>query len=142
MSSSLGNRIKAARKAAKLTQAELAERLGVKNTTISNWEKGVSKPDADQIERLCWELNVEPNYFFISEQGEVMNIVMRAMPGYVDPMEELMKHAVEFDDFTYAMHGASGDLTDRDKQILLDMANQLAQANRDRKKNASGENTD
>ena len=27
------------------TQAKLAERVGVKNTTISNYEKGVSLPD-------------------------------------------------------------------------------------------------
>lgn len=60
----LGAKIKAARLAAKLTQTELAEQIKVKNTTISNWENNVSKPDPDTIENLCWALNMSPNYFF------------------------------------------------------------------------------
>ena len=37
---------------------------------------------------------------------------------------------VTFDDFTYAMHGHSGDLTDKEKEILLSLAQQMAEANR------------
>ena len=37
---------------------------------------------------------------------------------------------IDYDEFTYAMHGHSGDLTDKDKEILLSMAAQLADANR------------
>lgn len=59
-----GERIRAARKAAGLTQKQLAEKLNVKNTTISNWEKNLSRPDPDDIENLCWVLGVEPNFLF------------------------------------------------------------------------------
>lgn len=62
-----GERIRLARKAAGLTQKELAEKLNVKNTTISNWEKNLSRPDPDDIENLCWALDVEPNYLFSVE---------------------------------------------------------------------------
>lgn len=46
---------------------------------------------------------------------------------------------VEMDDFTYAMHGASGKLTDRDKEILLSMAQQLVDANTRKATNTHGE---
>jgi transcriptional regulator with XRE-family HTH domain len=40
---------------------------------------------------------------------------------------------IKLDDFTYAMHNHSGDLSEKDKSILLSMAEQLAAANRKRK---------
>ena len=43
---------------------------------------------------------------------------------------------VAFDSFTYAMHGHSGNLTEDDKDILLRMAQQLADAHG--KKDADG----
>lgn len=36
---------------------------------------------------------------------------------------------MSFDSFTYAMHNASKDLSQRDKEILLSMAQQLRRAN-------------
>lgn len=64
MSISLGDRLKEARKAAGMTQRQLADKIRVSNTSISNWEKGVSYPDPDTIQHLCWALDVQPNYFF------------------------------------------------------------------------------
>lgn len=64
----LGDRLKEARKAAGLTQRQLANMIGVSNTSISNWEKGVSFPDPDTIQYLCWALKVQPNYFFSFEE--------------------------------------------------------------------------
>lgn len=60
----IGDKIRDARKAAGLTQRQLAEKIKVSNTSISNWEKGVSCPDPDTIQNLCWALEVQPNYFF------------------------------------------------------------------------------
>ena len=59
-----GDKIREARKAAGLTQRQLAEKVNVSNTSISNWEKNLSRPDPDTIQHLCWALNVQPNYFF------------------------------------------------------------------------------
>lgn len=42
-----------------ITQRELATEIGTNNTTLSNWEKGISKPDIDTIIKLS-------NYFGIS----------------------------------------------------------------------------
>lgn len=60
----LGEKIKLSRLEKGLKQSDVAERLGVKNTTISNWEKNVSKPDADYIGDLCGILEINPNYLF------------------------------------------------------------------------------
>lgn len=75
MPACLGDRIRDARKAAGLTQRQLAEKIKVSNTSISNWEKGVSRPDPDTIQYLCWALNVQPNYFFSVETKLPANII-------------------------------------------------------------------
>lgn len=58
------DQLKKARINNKMTQAEMARYLNIKNTTISNWEKGISKPDLDTLEKICHLLNVDANYFF------------------------------------------------------------------------------
>ena len=59
---SLAERIKQARKAKEMTQEDLALALDVKSNTISNWENGISKPDADMIMELCDQLDVDANW--------------------------------------------------------------------------------
>lgn len=70
-----GDRIKDARKAAGLTQRQLADKIGVSNTSISNWEQCVSTPDPDTIQHLCWALSVQPNYFFGAEVSQFGGII-------------------------------------------------------------------
>lgn len=45
--------LEAARRNVKLTQKEAADRLGVSNATVCNWEKGVSFPNVQQVEKIC-----------------------------------------------------------------------------------------
>lgn len=59
-----GEKIKAARKAAGMTQKQLAEKVGVSNAAVSNWEKNLNRPDPDQIELLCGILNITPSSLF------------------------------------------------------------------------------
>ena len=51
----------AARKNANLNQKEAARKLGISNATLCNWEKGVSFPDAQQIEEICALYGMEYN---------------------------------------------------------------------------------
>lgn len=46
------------RKKAGLTQKQLADMLGVKNTSISNWELGNNSMDIDTLFQICTILNV------------------------------------------------------------------------------------
>ena len=58
----LGDRIRERRVLMKMTQAELAKKLGLGHTTISCWEKGSSKPYVDTIDRLAEVLGTTPGY--------------------------------------------------------------------------------
>ncbi len=52
----LGENLKKARKAAGVTQAELAERLQVYQKDISRWENNQLTPNALNLARICKEL--------------------------------------------------------------------------------------
>ena len=57
----IGSRIKKYRESCGISQKELAKRIGVSNSRISNWEQGINRPDADVIAKLCQALNVSPS---------------------------------------------------------------------------------
>ena len=59
---SLGSRLKQARKNKKLTQMQLAELIGAKHNSISNWENDQNRPDPDTISLLCGVLEIDPNW--------------------------------------------------------------------------------
>ena len=49
---SLGERIRKARQAKKLTQAKLAEKIGVSNEAVSSWERGAYEPSPENLAAL------------------------------------------------------------------------------------------
>lgn len=55
---SLGEKIKIARKAKKMTQLELAEYLAVTKTTICHYEKNQIAPSLSIFKQLCQLLNL------------------------------------------------------------------------------------
>lgn len=61
--STIGERLKASRESNGLLQSELARLIGVKSANvISNWEKDVSKPDANKMVRICQVLGISLSY--------------------------------------------------------------------------------
>ena len=54
----LNDNIKALRKERGMTQEELAIRLNVVRQTVSKWEKGLSVPDAEMLQRLADALEI------------------------------------------------------------------------------------
>ena len=58
---SFNETLRRARKAKGLTQDDVSKALGIKNTTISNWETGVSRPDVDTLVLLCRYYGITPN---------------------------------------------------------------------------------
>ena len=52
----------------KLTQAELAEKLGVTDRTISNWENGKNMPDLSLFKPLCDILGITINELMSGEK--------------------------------------------------------------------------
>ena len=67
----LGDNIKTARKNKCMTQEELAERLNVVRQTVSKWEKNLSVPDADLLEKLADILNVDVHILLGAEKPQV-----------------------------------------------------------------------
>ena len=57
----IGGKIRQYRKDRGLTQGELAEKINVTKSRISNWEQGINRPDADIIGNICRALNVSPS---------------------------------------------------------------------------------
>ncbi len=94
-----GDKIRTARKAAGLTQRQLAQILGVSNTSISNWEKDLSRPDADMIQLLCSTLQLQPNDFYAATKTE-------------QAPAESGKRSVSDEDIKFALFGGSGEITD------------------------------
>ena len=60
----IGKRIKERRESLGLTQAQLAEKLGVTNGAIANYENEVSHPKEPILYKLLEALECEPNYLF------------------------------------------------------------------------------
>lgn len=55
---SIGERIAQLRKEADMTQAGLAELLGVDKTAVSHWETGASRPDLSRVMAVADALGV------------------------------------------------------------------------------------
>lgn len=52
----------------KMTQNELAKKLGVTNRSISNWETGKNMPDLSLFKPLCEILNITINELLSGEK--------------------------------------------------------------------------
>lgn len=63
----LGDRIAAAREAAGLTQAELAQRLGVRRPTLRDWEDDRAEPRANRLQMLAGCLGVSLRWLMTGE---------------------------------------------------------------------------
>ena len=56
------NKIKQLRKEKKLTQEELAEKIGISKRTLANWEDGVSSIKENKLKILCEIFDVDVPY--------------------------------------------------------------------------------
>ena len=75
----VGERIKQAREALRLSQAALAEAVGVQTNTVWRWENQRATPDVEVISQIAQVLGVPVSYFFYeansAEKSEGKNVV-------------------------------------------------------------------
>lgn len=64
----IGKFIAECRKTKKLTQSELAEKLGVTDKSVSNWENGRNMPDLSLFKSLCELLDISINDLISGEK--------------------------------------------------------------------------
>lgn len=65
-----GELIRSCRKKEDLTQADLANKLGIPKTYVGHWEAGRSRPDLNLIPGLCNALGISLSYFFDAPESE------------------------------------------------------------------------
>ena len=71
----IGKFIAEKRKEKKLTQEQLAEKIGVTSKTISRWENGKTMPDYSILKTLCKTLDISINELFNGEKISKDNII-------------------------------------------------------------------
>lgn len=84
----IGKFIAECRKKKKITQSELAERLGVTDRAISNWENGKNMPDLSLFKPLCNELGITINDLM---SGEVID-----KDNYQEKFEENIVNTIDY----------------------------------------------
>lgn len=100
-----------------LSQRALAVKLGVSQSTVGMWESSQREPNFKTIEELANFFDVTTDYLL----------------GRTDNKKTVVDDDIGYDDFTYAMHNESKELTDEDKEMLLDMARMLKKRINERK---------
>ncbi len=67
-----GDRLAGAREAEGMTQSELARRMGVKVSTLRNWENDMSEPRANKLNMASGVLNVSLRWLLTGEGDGVV----------------------------------------------------------------------
>lgn len=96
MELTFGEKIKEARKVQRLTQKQLADAIGAKHNSISDWENDKNKPDPDTIELLCGVLKITPNYLLKTSEDDFSPKEKLIIKKYRD----LDQHGKKMVDFT------------------------------------------
>ena len=70
MNLKLGDNIRTLRLQHKLTQEQLADRLGVSYQSISRWENGVTYPDIEFLPAIARHFSVTTDYLLGQDEAE------------------------------------------------------------------------
>ena len=74
----IGRFIADCRKQNKLTQTELADKLGITDKAVSKWERGIAMPDSSIMLEVCEILGVSINELLSGERLSAENYVHKA----------------------------------------------------------------
>ncbi len=84
----IGKFIATCRKEKNLTQQVLAEKLGISDRTIGNWENGRNMPDLSLFNHLCSELGITVNELISGEKLSKQE--------YQEKLEENMMNTINY----------------------------------------------
>lgn len=91
-----GEKLRQSRQIKKMTQKQLADLVGAKHNSVSDWENNKNKPDPDTIELLCGVLEISPNYLLnASEESFSLEEIE-----HIKKYRVLDEHGKEMVDFT------------------------------------------
>lgn len=106
-----GDRMTAAREAAGMTQEALAKRLGVKKSTLRNWENDVAEPRANRLSMLAGLLNVSMMWLINGEGEGVENPDAETMPA------DLTEIILEIREMKSDLHNKAEQLARLEKRL-------------------------
>lgn len=98
-----GQKLKEARQDKKLTQRQLAEAIGAKHNSISNWENDQNRPDTDTIEYICGVLDITPNQLLDKSADKSIH----------KSLDE------QLEGVNFALYSESQELSDSDKEDVI-----------------------
>lgn len=78
MKNEIGTKLKNLRKQKKVTQQELADRIGLNRATISNYEVGRRTPHLPELQLFADFFGVGLDYFGVATRDEVFDTLSRA----------------------------------------------------------------
>lgn len=84
MSKEIGSKLKHLRKTRKLTQQEIADKVDIKRSTISNYEIGRRTPHLKDLQKLAGAFGVGLDYFGVQDTDEVFDVLARAKDVFVN----------------------------------------------------------
>lgn len=91
-----GEKLRQSRQIKKMTQKQLADLVGAKHNSVSDWENNKNKPDPDTIELLCGVLEISPNYLLNANEESFSLEEIEHIKKY----RTLDEHGKEMVDFT------------------------------------------
>lgn len=94
----------------KISQEKLATTLGVTRSAVAQWENGFTIPSNEMLNKLCDYFNVSLDYLM----------------GRTD-QRRAIDNNITADDFTLAFSNLQHELSEDDKQVLLSLAQTLAE---------------
>ena len=74
----IGRKLRTLRKGKKLTQQDVADRLGLVRATVSNYEVGKRTPHLSLLKRFADFYGVTLDYFGVSTNDEIFEMLSRA----------------------------------------------------------------
>lgn len=85
MNVDIGSKLKNLRKGRKLTQQELADKMGVTRATVSNYEVGRRSPHISELKRFAEFFGVGIDYFGVVPADEMFDLLSRARDVFNSP---------------------------------------------------------
>ena len=78
MTNDIGSKLKTLRRGRKLTQQDLAEKMGISRATVSNYEVGRRSPHLSELKRFANFYGVGLDYFGVVPSDEIFDLLSRA----------------------------------------------------------------
>ena len=85
MSSSIGSKLRSLRKARHYSQQFVADNIGLKRSTISNYEIDRRMPSLTDLKRIAEFYGVGLDYFDLASADEVQDLLARARDVFESP---------------------------------------------------------